>query len=188
MAHRISANRMAAQKCCEYEAYEVPAPGPGEALVRHAAIGLNYIDVYHRTGLYPAPCRSPRAWKARAWSRRSAPASPTSTRPARRLCRRRPSAPMPICGSCRPQCWCRCPDAISFDTAAAMMLKGMTAQYLLRQTYPVKPGDTILFHAAAGGVGPDRRPVGEASRRHGRSARSARPRRPSSPARTATTM
>ena len=88
---------MAARKCCEYEAYDVPAPGPGEALVRHAAIGLNFIDVYLRTGLYPAPLPlTPGHGGRRHRSRRSALASPTShpasgspmpARPIGRLCR-----------------------------------------------------------------------------------------------------
>ena len=130
-------------------------PGPGQARVRHAAVGLNYIDVYQRIGMYPlgdlpavigmegagiiealgegAP--EDLAVGMRVAYADNPPGAYAEARvmPADRL--------VPV------------PDGISDETAAAMMLQGMTAEYLLRRTYEVQPGDTILFHAAAGGVG-----------------------------------
>ena len=144
-------------------------PGPGEALVRQTAIGLNFIDTYFRSGLYPPPsgCRSRRATRARAWSRRWA-TGVTEVKVGQRVAYAASlGAYAERAADAGQACWCRCPRAISDEQAAAMMLKGMTAQYLLRQTYVVKPGDTILFHAAAGGVGLIAVPVGEASGRHG---------------------
>ena len=132
---------------------EVGDPGPGEARVRHNAVGLNYIDVYFRTGLYPQPLPAGLGMEA-AGVVEAVGEGVTHVRPGDRVAyagrpcgaysqaRVMPAAPL-----------VRVPDAISDDQAAAMMLQGMTAQYLLRRTYPVKAGDTILIHAAAGGVG-----------------------------------
>jgi len=137
----------------QYEQIEIGAPGPGEAKVRHEAIGLNFIDVYFRTGLYKAAqmpfipgnegagtvvavgsgVDSIKVGDRVAYA--ATPGSYADERilPADRLL--------------------KVPETIELKSAAAMMLKGMTAQYLLRQTFVVKPGHTILFHAAAGGVG-----------------------------------
>ena len=135
---------------------EVGQPGPGQIRIRHKAIGLNFIDVYQRTGLYPqqmpvtlgmegsgiveAVGEGVTHLKAgdRAAYASNPPGSYSEVRvmPARNVC--------------------KLPDAISFETGAAMMLKGLTAQYLLKRTQPqggLKPGDFVLFHAAAGGVG-----------------------------------
>jgi NADPH2:quinone reductase len=153
MAHRISAERTGGPEVLEYRSYEVAAPGPGEALVRHAAIGLNYIDVYHRTGLYPGALPLTPGLEAAGTLEAVGP-DVTDLRPGQRVAYASP--PVGAYADLRVMpaaVLIPLPDAISFDTAAAMMLKGMTAQYLLRQTYPVKPGETILFHAAAGGVG-----------------------------------
>jgi NADPH2:quinone reductase len=137
-----------------WEDVSVGTPGPGEVLLRQTAVGLNYIDVYHRSGLYPLPALPAilgleaaavveavgDGVKALAIGQRVAYASPPAgayaeqrLMPADRL--------VPL------------PDGIDDRTAAAMMLQGMTAQYLLRRTYAVKPGDRVLIHAAAGGVG-----------------------------------
>ncbi|WP_017759667.1 quinone oxidoreductase family protein [Pseudacidovorax intermedius] len=135
---------------------EVGEPGTGEIRVRHHAVGLNFIDVYQRNGLYPFPMPLQLGMEAAgvveavgegvthlAVGDRVAYAS----QPPGAYCERRV---MPA------RCVCRLPDAISFETGAAMMLKGLTAQYLLKKTLPVEglqPGDFVLFHAAAGGVG-----------------------------------
>ncbi len=134
----------------------VGEPGPGEIRIRHHAIGLNYIDVYQRTGLYANPLPlslgmegagvveavgagvSHLAVGDRAAYASNPPGSYSQARvmPARTVC--------------------KLPDDISFETGAAMMLKGLTAQYLLKKTLPVEglvAGDHVLFHAAAGGVG-----------------------------------
>ena len=131
----------------------LPPPGAGEVRIKHTAIGLNYIDTYHRSGLYPLPLPSGIGLEAagvveevgqgvtglksgdRVAYGTGTPGAYAEARnfPANRLV--------------------KLPDSISDETAAGMMLKGMTVRYLLRATYVVKPGDTILMHAAAGGVG-----------------------------------
>ncbi|MGD9509053.1 MAG: quinone oxidoreductase [Geminicoccaceae bacterium] len=153
MAHRISVKRNGGPEVLEYESYEVAEPGPGEALVRHAAIGLNYIDVYHRSGMYPGTLPLTPGMEGAGTIEAVGPGV-TDLRPGQRVAYA--SSPVGAYADLRvipAAVLVPLPDAISFETAAAMMLKGMTAQYLLRQTYPVKSGDTILFHAAAGGVG-----------------------------------
>ena len=153
MAHRISAKRTGGPEVLQYEAYKPSAPGPGEALIRQAAIGLNYIDVYHRTGLYPVtPPFTP--GMEGAGTVEAVGSGVDDLYPGQRVAYA--GAPIGAYADLRvmpASILVPLPDSVSFDTAAAMMLKGMTAQYLLRQTYPVKSGDTILFHAAAGGVG-----------------------------------
>jgi NADPH2:quinone reductase len=153
MAHRISAKRNGGPEVLEYEDYDVPAPGPGEALVRHAAIGLNFIDVYHRTGMYPGNLPLTPGMEGAGTVEAVGPGV-DDLRPGQRVAYAAP--PVGAYADIRvmpAKILVPIPDSISFETAAAMMLKGMTAQYLLRHTYKVKPGDTILFHAAAGGVG-----------------------------------
>ena len=137
---------------------EVPLgdPGPGEIRIRHKAIGLNFIDVYQRSGLYSLPMPLRLGMEAAGVVEavgegvlhlqvgdRAAYAS----QPPGSYCEARV---MPA------RCVCRLPDAVSFETGAAMMLKGLTAQYLLKRTLPqggLHAGDFVLFHAAAGGVG-----------------------------------
>jgi NADPH:quinone reductase len=131
-------------------------PGPGEIRIRHKAVGLNYIDVYQRSGLYPMPMPVQLGMEASGVIEavgegvthlqvgdRAAYAS----QPPGSYCEVRV---MPA------KCVCKLPDSIDFDTGAAMMLKGLTAQYLLKRTLPqggLQAGDFVLFHAAAGGVG-----------------------------------
>lgn len=153
MAKAIRINRTGGPQVMEYVDVEVGEPGPGEARVRHAACGINFIDVYFRTGLYPQPLPAGLGMEGAgvveavgegvtevAVGDRVAYAG----RPNGSYCevRNMPSALL-----------VRLPDSISFETGAAMMLQGLTVQYLLRRTVPLKRGDTILFHAAAGGVG-----------------------------------
>jgi NADPH2:quinone reductase len=128
-------------------------PGPGEALVRHTAVGVNFIDVYHRTGLYPVPLPNGLGLEAagvveavgdgvvdlQPGDRVAYAGGPVGAYAERRVIPADRLVPLP--------------HAISDVQAAGMMLKGMTAQYLLRRTFPVAAGDTILVHAAAGGVG-----------------------------------
>lgn len=137
-----------------YEEIDPGRPGPGQVLIRHTAIGLNFIDIYYRTGLYPAPGGLPMVPGGEGAGvveevgpevtrlevgDRVAYATGTGAYAERRII----AADRLV----------KLPDNISDEQAAGMMLKGMTAEYLLRRTYRVKPGDTILFHAAAGGVG-----------------------------------
>jgi NADPH2:quinone reductase len=154
MAHRISIHATGGPEVLRYEEYEVPAPGPGEALVRHEAIGLNFIDIYFRTGLYPAPSLPFTPGMEGAGVVEAVGEGVADLEPGQRVA----YAGMPLGAYADRRVMpaeklVPLPDAIAADTAAAMMLKGMTAQYLLRQTYQVQQGDHVLFHAAAGGVG-----------------------------------
>jgi NADPH2:quinone reductase len=154
MSKRIVVRRLGGPEVLEVDTHEPANPGPGEALIRQTAIGLNFIDTYFRSGLYPSPTGLPftpgneAAGMVEAVGdgvsevrvgQRVAYAGSLGAYADRRVVPAKVLVPLPA--------------AVSDDQAAAMMLKGMTAQYLLRQTYNVKPGDTILFHAAAGGVG-----------------------------------
>ncbi|HYA20755.1 MAG TPA: quinone oxidoreductase [Burkholderiales bacterium] len=152
MPYAIRIHETGGPEKMRWEEVAIETPGPGQVLVRNTAIGLNFIDTYHRSGMYPVTlpatlgmegagvvdCVGPKVTGLKAGDR-VAYAQPLGAygefvlRPADRLV--------------------KIPAGIEDKTAAAMMLKGMTAQYLLRRTYKVKAGDTILVHAAAGGVG-----------------------------------
>ncbi|MEW9900337.1 quinone oxidoreductase [Chitinivorax sp. PXF-14] len=132
---------------------EVGEPGPGEVRVRHHAVGLNFIDVYFRTGLYATPLPTGLGKEA-AGVIEAVGEGVTALRPGDHVAYA--GGPLGAYSEARvmpAEFVVRLPDAIGFETAAAMMLQGLTAQYLLRRTYRVQPGDTILIHAAAGGVG-----------------------------------
>jgi NADPH:quinone reductase len=153
MAHAIRIHATGGPEVMSWDEVPVGAPGPGEARVRHTAIGVNFIDTYHRSGLYPLALPSGLGNEAAGvveavgsgvdWLHAgdrvatcTGPLGAYSTErvlPADRLV--------------------KLPDYVDDRIAAAMMLKGLTVQYLLRQTYRVKEGETIVFHAAAGGVG-----------------------------------
>jgi NADPH2:quinone reductase len=136
-----------------WEDIDVGEPGEGQVRVRHTAVGVNFIDTYYRSGLYPIPLPSGLGSEAAGVVEAVGPGV-TVIRPGDRVAyaggppgsyaeaRVLPAAILvPI------------PDGVADQTAAAVMLKGMTAQYLIRRTYPVKAGEMVLFHAAAGGVG-----------------------------------
>jgi NADPH2:quinone reductase len=135
------------------EDVDLPPPGKGEVTISHAAIGLNYIDTYHRSGLYPVSLPSGIGLEA-SGTVEAVGDGVTGFKPGDRVAygtgtvgaysqkRNYPANRL-----------VKIPDSIGDEAAAAMMLKGMTARYLLRATYKVEPGDVILFHAAAGGVG-----------------------------------
>ena len=154
MVKAIRIHRTGGPDAMRWEDVEVGAPGPGEVRIRHEAVGLNFIDVYFRTGLYPAPSLpfSPGMEGAgvveavgegvdslAVGDRIAYAAPPVGSYAEERL--------MPA------EKVVKVPAGIDSRQAAAMMLQGMTVEYLLRRTYPVQPGETILFHAAAGGVG-----------------------------------
>lgn len=153
MINAIRVHQTGGPEVLQYEQIEIGEPGAGEVKVRHEAVGLNFIDVYFRTGLYKAAqmpftpgnegagtvvAVGSGVENLKLGDRVAYAATPGSYADERIL-----SADRLV----------KVPDGIDLKTAAAMMLKGMTAQYLLRQTFVVKPGNTILFHAAAGGVG-----------------------------------
>jgi NADPH2:quinone reductase len=132
---------------------ELGQPGPGEALVRHAACGLNYIDVYFRTGAYAQPLPAGLGMEG-AGSVEAVGEGVTHVKPGDRVAYAgRPPGAYSEARNMPAQFLVKLPDAISFETAAAMMLQGLTVEYLFNRTYPLKGGETILFHAAAGGVG-----------------------------------
>jgi len=129
------------------------APGKGEVLIRHKVCGLNFIDVYQRTGLYPLNLPSPMGMEASGVIE-AVGEGVTHLKVGDRAA----YASMPPGSYCEARVMpaaqvCPLPDGISFEEGAAMMLKGMTVQYLFHRTTPLKKGDTVLFHAAAGGVG-----------------------------------
>jgi NADPH:quinone reductase len=137
----------------EYVEVEVGEPGPGEARVRQHACGLNYIDVYFRDGLYPQPLPAGLGMEG-AGVVEAVGAGVTHVRVGDRVAYAgRPPGAYAEVRVMPAAVLVRLPEAIGFDTAAAMMLQGLTVQYLFRRTYPLKGGETILFHAAAGGVG-----------------------------------
>jgi NADPH2:quinone reductase len=135
---------------------QVGEPGPGQIRIRHKAVGLNFIDVYQRTGLYQLPMPLKLGMEGSGIVE-AVGEGVTHLRPGDRAA----YASQPPGSYCDVRVMpamnvCKLPDAIDFDTGAAMMLKGLTAQYLLRRTSPqggLKAGDYVLFHAAAGGVG-----------------------------------
>jgi NADPH2:quinone reductase len=154
MAHAIRFHKTGGPEVLQWEDVNVAQPGANEALVRHKAVGLNYIDTYHRTGLYPLPLPSgiglegagvieavgPGVSEFKAGDRVAYANGPIGSyaelkvHPVDRLV--------------------KIPEGISFEQAGSMMLQGLTVQYLLRRLHVVpKAGDTILFHAAAGGIG-----------------------------------
>lgn len=152
-SHAIRIHEHGGPEMMKWEAVEVGAPGSGEVRIKHTAIGLNYIDTYHRTGLYKIAMPSVLGREGagvieavgagvsefKVGDRVAYASSPIGSYSEIRL--------MPA------ERVVKVPDNVTDQQAASMMLKGMTAQYLLRRTFKVNKGDTILFHAAAGGVG-----------------------------------
>jgi NADPH2:quinone reductase len=137
-----------------WEDVTVGEPGPGEARVRHTAVGLNYVDVYYRSGLYKSPAYPFTPGSEAAGVVEAVGPGVTDVKPGARVAYG--SAPLGSYSQARLVPADRLvplPDGIDDRTAAAMMLKGMTAHYLLLRIGHIKAGDTILIHAAAGGTG-----------------------------------
>lgn len=154
MSMAIRIHEHGAPEVMRWEPVDVADPGPGQARIRHTAVGLNFIDVYHRTGLYKVPqlpctlgmegagvvdALGPGVTALAVGDRVAYASPPLGAYSQHRVM---PADRLVVI-----------PDGVDDRHAAAMMLKGMTAQYLLRRTYRVQPGDAILIHAAAGGVG-----------------------------------
>jgi NADPH2:quinone reductase len=154
MAKRIQFNATGGPEVLEYVDFE-PAPlGPQEVRVSNKAIGLNYIDTYYRGGLYPISHFPSGLGTEGAGVVEAVGSEVTRVKAGDRVAYA--SGPLGAYSSLHTlpaAMLVKLPDAISFEQAAAVMLKGLTVQYLLRQTYAVQSGDIILFHAAAGGVG-----------------------------------
>ena len=151
--HAIRIYEYGGPEVLRYEAVDLPAPAAGEVMVRHTAIGLNFIDTYHRTGLYPMEFPAGLGTEAAGVAERVGAGvsdiregdrvvwtgMPPGTYAERRNYPAEQLAPIP--------------DSVSDEEAAAVFLKGLTAWYLLRRSYPVRAGDAVLLYAAAGGVG-----------------------------------
>ncbi len=153
MPHAIRIHQYGGPEVMMWEEVQLGAPGPGEALIRQTAIGLNFVDVYNRTGLYPGKLPAGLGGEAAGVVEAVGPGV-TDLKPGDRVAYG--SAPVGSYADARlipADRLLQLPDGIDDKRAAAMMLKGLTVQYLIRQTYKVKKGDTILCHAAAGGVG-----------------------------------
>jgi NADPH2:quinone reductase len=153
MNHVIRVHEHGGPEMLVWEEVPLPDPKPGEVLVRHKAVGLNYIDVYFRTGLYKVPSMPVSIGMEGAGVVEAVGDGVTDLRLGDRVA---------YAGALGAYAEARCapadrlvkiPDGIDFTQAAAMMLQGMTAQFLIRRTHQVKAGETILVHAAAGGVG-----------------------------------
>ena len=152
MAHAIRVHQVGGPEVLQWEKVAVGDPGPGQVKLRQEAAGLNFIDVYHRTGLYPQPLPFTPGTEG-AGVVKSVGADVEHVKPGDRVAYAGPIggyAEQRLIGADR---LVKLPDSISSEQAAAMMLQGMTAQMLLRSVFPVAKGDTILIHAAAGGVG-----------------------------------
>ena len=152
MAHAIRIHEIGGPEVMKWESVDVPAPGPGQVRLKQHAVGVNYIDTYHRSGLYKMPLPMVigsegagevtavgpgvtdfKVGDRGAYAGALGGYADERVMPADRLV--------------------KLPDSIDYKTGAAMMLQGMTVRYLLRQTYKVGPGTTLLLHAAAGGIG-----------------------------------
>ena len=136
-----------------FEEVQVGAPGAGQVRVRHSAIGLNYIDTYHRTGLYPVPALPGVIGMEAAGVVTEVGAGVTEFATGDRVAYANPIGAYAQERIIPADRLVRLPDSVDDKTAAAMMLQGMTVQYLIRRTYKVGAGTTCLWHAAAGGVG-----------------------------------
>ena len=153
MTYAVRIHEIGGPEVLRWEAIDVPDPGPGEALIRQTAAGLNFIDVYFRTGLYPAPSFPATIGNEGAGVVEAVGDGVTEVAVGDRVAycmslgsyaQRRLIASKQLV---------KIPDGIGAEQAAAVMLKGCTVQYLIRRTHAVQPGETVLFHAAAGGCG-----------------------------------
>ncbi len=154
MTHAIVIDETGGPDVLSWREVTDPVAGPGEIVVRHTAIGLNYIDTYFRTGLYPAPNGLPMTvGHEGAGVVEEVGEGVDFLLPGDRIAYAGALGAYAERRTLKAASAVKLPDEIDDRTAAAMMLKGMTARYLIKETFPVKAGQTVLFHAAAGGVG-----------------------------------
>ena len=153
MVQAIRVEECGGPEVLKWTEVDQPRPGPGEALIRHKAVGLNFIDVYFRTGLYPVPQMPFIPGNEGAGDVIEVGDGVTEVKVGDRVAYAATIGAYTEERVIAADRLVKIPEGISYETGAAMMLKGMTAQYLLRRTFKVEPGQTILFHAAAGGVG-----------------------------------
>jgi NADPH:quinone reductase len=153
MTHAIRFHRTGGPDVLVREEVELGKPGPGEARIRHTAVGVNFVDIYYRSGVYPVQLPSGLGGEGAGVVEEVGPGV-ADLKPGDRVAYG--NAPLGAYAEERlipADRLIKLPDSIDDKTAAAMMLKGLTVQYLIRQSYRVKADDTILLHAAAGGVG-----------------------------------
>ncbi|MBC7136890.1 quinone oxidoreductase family protein [Oceanibaculum nanhaiense] len=153
MVQAIRIQQPGGPEVMQWQEIDLPAPGPGQARVRHTAVGLNYIDTYHRSGLYPLPLPAGIGMEGAGIVEAVGPDVKDLVEGDRVAYAAGPPGSYSEARIIAADRLVKIPEGVSDQQAAAMMLKGMTTQYLIRRTYKVKAGDTILMHAAAGGVG-----------------------------------
>ena len=153
MSKAIRVHKTGGPEVMVWEAVPTPEPGPGQALIRHEAIGLNYIDVYYRAGDYKLPSLPAVLGQEGAGIVLAVGADVTLVAPGDRVAYSGALGAYATERVIAADRLVRLPDAMDFRTAAKALLQGMTAEYLLHRTYMVRPGDAILVYAAAGGVG-----------------------------------
>jgi NADPH2:quinone reductase len=152
MSKAIRFHQTGGPEVLQWDEVAVGAPGPGEVQVRHAACGVNFVDCYQRSGLYQVPLPFTAGNEGAGVVEAVGPGV-TAVKPGDRVAYA--MAPGSYCElrNMTADRLCLLPEGLSFEQGAAMMLKGMTVQYLIRRTHKVEPGETVLFHAGAGGVG-----------------------------------
>jgi NADPH2:quinone reductase len=153
MTHAIRFHKTGEPEVLVWEEVQLGKPGPGEARIRQTAVGLNFVDIYNRAGVYPVALPSGLGSEGAGVVEEIGPGV-TDLKPGDRVAYG--NGPLGAYAEARlipADRLIKLPDGIDDKTAAAMMLKGLTVQYLIRQTYRIKAGETILLHAAAGGVG-----------------------------------
>ena len=153
MPNAIRIHQTGGPEVLQWESVAVGEPGPGEARVRHTAVGLNYIDTYHRNGLYKLPLPAGIGVEAAGVVEAVGPGVTDISKGDRVAYGGHPPGSYAEVRVMAADKLVKLPDDVSDRSAATLMLKGLTVQYLFRQTVPLKGGETILFHAAAGGVG-----------------------------------
>ncbi|HWZ70735.1 MAG TPA: quinone oxidoreductase [Casimicrobiaceae bacterium] len=153
MPNAIRIHQTGGPEVLQWESVAVGEPGAGEARVRHTAVGLNYIDTYHRSGLYKLPLPSGIGVEAAGVVEAIGPGVTDISKGDRVAYGGHPAGSYAEVRVMLADKLVKLPDDVSDRSAATLMLKGLTVQYLFRQTFPLKGGETILFHAAAGGVG-----------------------------------
>src|SRR5256886_8391641 len=153
MPNAIRIHQTGGPEVLQWESVAVLEPGPGESRVRHTAVALNYIDTYHRSGLYKLPLPSGIGVEAAGVVEAVGPGVTDISKGDRVAYGGHPPGSYAEVRVMPADKLVKLPDDVSDRSAATLMLKGLTVQYLFRQTFPLKGGETVLFHAAAGGVG-----------------------------------
>lgn len=152
MVQAIRIDKTGGPEVMRLEDMELPAPGPGMVQIAHRAIGLNYIDTYHRSGLYPVPLPAGLGLEAAGVVEAVGEGAEFAVGDRVAYCSAGLGAYAQAVNMPASR-MVKIPQGIEYEQAAAVLLKGQTAEYLIQRTYDLKPGDTCLYHAAAGGVG-----------------------------------